>query len=81
MEHINRINEIQSRAKKLGIRIDDLCLEVKIAPSTFYRWQDEAKANPRLRTLNRVLKDMLAFIEATERENYERLHEKYGEAS
>jgi len=57
MDYKCRIESIIQRANRIGLPLQDLCAEVQVNKSTFYRWQQE-DANPRMRSMFQALDAM-----------------------
>lgn len=76
MEHKYPINEINGRAKAIGVSVRELCEEAGVNFSTYWRWQ-RPDANPRLRDLTIALDALNRVLEQRERAVLARLAERY----
>lgn len=61
MDFKRRINDIRSRAGKIGLPLRDLCASAGVNVSTVYRWTSD-EANPRIRSMLRALAAMEAEL-------------------
>lgn len=72
MDYKCRIESIVQRAARIGLPLQDLCAEVRVNKSTFYRWQQD-DANPRYRSMLEALDAMEAHLTICERKLVEQL--------
>jgi predicted transcriptional regulator len=61
MEWTDRLNDIKKRAEAMNLTLHGLCVEAGVTPSTLWRLC-QSDADPRVKTIKRVLDPLEALI-------------------
>lgn len=76
MEHLERIQEIEDRARVVNVTMTALCERAGVSTNLLYRWRT-ARSSPTYRVFDRAMSALSLELDTIERGIFKRLAPKF----